>query len=62
MVRITTILRKENEARQLLLFRMLKIVDDVREVLYNQNNSGAKPLPSGRIILMLWINGAAFDA
>jgi hypothetical protein len=35
---------RKRSIRQLLLFGMLKIVDDVPKVLYNQNNSGLETI------------------
>jgi ligand-binding sensor domain-containing protein len=63
MVRITINPAKENEVYASSFFSgMLKIVDDVPKVLYNQNNSGLETITYlGPNYFDVRINGAAFD-
>jgi ligand-binding sensor domain-containing protein len=63
MVRITVNPAKENEVYASSFFSgMLKIVDDVPKVLYNQNNSGLETITYlGPNYFDVRINGAAFD-
>jgi hypothetical protein len=61
MVRITINPANENEVYASSFFSgLLKIVDDVPTLLYNQNNSGLETILLGPVILMFELM-AAFD-